>query len=74
MKQLLGTIFWHARPGPQAASAWVPMAQPLRGEAPFLHVMRDNEVARQLYRRMGFADYSEKVVRMVSRCTPDTAA
>jgi ribosomal protein S18 acetylase RimI-like enzyme len=37
-----------------------------RGETPFLHVMRDNAVARRLYERMGFAVYRESVVRVVS--------
>ena len=39
-----------------------------RGELPFLHVMRDNEHAYQLYLRMGFAVYSDSVVRVISRC------
>lgn len=39
----------------------------LRGETPFLHVMRGNEGARALYRRMGFVDYLESVVRVVRR-------
>jgi ribosomal protein S18 acetylase RimI-like enzyme len=38
-----------------------------RKETPFLHVMRDNTGARTLYRRMGFVDYLETVVRVVSR-------
>jgi ribosomal protein S18 acetylase RimI-like enzyme len=38
-----------------------------RGETPFLHVMRANEGARGLYRRMGFADHRETVVRVVTR-------
>ena len=37
-----------------------------RDETPFLHVMRDNLVARRLYERMGFAVYRESVVRVVS--------
>jgi GNAT superfamily N-acetyltransferase len=37
-----------------------------RGEVPFLHVMRANEGAHQLYLRMGFGDYLESVVRVVS--------
>lgn len=41
--------------------------QMLRGETPFLHVMRDNASARALYARMGFRDYRETVVRVVSR-------
>jgi ribosomal protein S18 acetylase RimI-like enzyme len=38
-----------------------------RGETPFLHVMRANEAAHSLYLRMGFRDYRETVVRVVSR-------
>ena len=37
-----------------------------RRETPFLHVMRQNDVARALYERMGFAVYRESVVRVVS--------
>jgi GNAT superfamily N-acetyltransferase len=37
-----------------------------RGETPFLHVMRANEGAHGLYRRMGFRDHVETVVRVVS--------
>ncbi|HEU0200702.1 MAG TPA: GNAT family N-acetyltransferase [Burkholderiaceae bacterium] len=40
--------------------------QMLRGEVPFLHVMRDNVGAHALYERMGFVDYRECVVRVVS--------
>lgn len=39
-----------------------------RQETPFLHVMRSNEAAHQLYLRMGFRDYLESVVRVVSAC------
>jgi ribosomal protein S18 acetylase RimI-like enzyme len=39
-----------------------------RNETPFLHVMRENTGAHQLYLRMGFADYKERVVRVVSPC------
>jgi ribosomal protein S18 acetylase RimI-like enzyme len=39
-----------------------------RHETPFLHVMRDNDRAHRLYERMGFRDYRECVVRVVSRC------
>ena len=41
--------------------------QLLRGETPFLHVMRSNEGARALYRRMGFVEVRESVVRVVRR-------
>jgi predicted GNAT family acetyltransferase len=39
--------------------------QMLRNETPFLHVMRDNTAARQLYERMGFRYYKETVVRVI---------
>jgi ribosomal protein S18 acetylase RimI-like enzyme len=39
-----------------------------RDESPFLHVMRDNSGAHRLYERMGFRDYRESVVRVVSQC------
>ena len=39
----------------------------LHGQAPFLHVMRDNAGARQLYEAMGFRNYKETVVRVVAR-------
>jgi predicted GNAT family acetyltransferase len=38
-----------------------------RGETPFLHVMRDNTGAHRLYERMGFRDYVETPVRVISR-------
>jgi ribosomal protein S18 acetylase RimI-like enzyme len=41
--------------------------QTLRGETPFLHVMRDNHGARALYERMGFRNYRESPVRLVTR-------
>ena len=41
--------------------------QRMRGETPFLHVMRDNARAHELYLRMGFRDYRETIVRVVSR-------
>ena len=41
--------------------------QVTRGETPFLHVMRDNAAAHRLYLGMGFRDYRETVVRVVSR-------
>jgi ribosomal protein S18 acetylase RimI-like enzyme len=37
-----------------------------RGERPFLHVMRANARAHELYLRMGFRDYCETPVRVVS--------
>jgi len=39
--------------------------QMLRGETPFLHVMRDNAGAHQLYQRMGFRDNRESMVRVI---------
>jgi ribosomal protein S18 acetylase RimI-like enzyme len=39
-----------------------------RGETPFLHVMRHNDGAHRLYERMGFRDYRETVVRVITRC------
>lgn len=38
-----------------------------RAETPFLHVMRDNAGARRLYADMGFREYREAIVRVVSR-------
>jgi ribosomal protein S18 acetylase RimI-like enzyme len=38
-----------------------------RGETPVLHVMSANESAHRLYLAMGFADYRESVVRVISR-------
>lgn len=38
-----------------------------RNETTFLHVMRDNTNARRLYERIGFENYKESVVRVVSR-------
>ena len=40
-----------------------------RGEIPVLHVMSGNEGARALYRRMGFQEHRESVVRVVSRAS-----
>ena len=41
-----------------------------RGETPFLHVMSTNLAGHGLYQRMGFADYRESVVRVVSKAPP----
>jgi ribosomal protein S18 acetylase RimI-like enzyme len=38
-----------------------------RGKTPFLHVMSHNTAARALYTKMGFRDYRETVVRVVTR-------
>lgn len=38
-----------------------------RGKIPFLHVLSHNVAARRLYARMGFRDYLETVVRVVTR-------
>jgi predicted GNAT family acetyltransferase len=38
-----------------------------RGEVPFLHVLRDNHPAHDLYARMGFRDHRELTVRVLSR-------
>ena len=38
-----------------------------RGETPFLHVMCANTGAHRLYERMGFRDYRETIVRVISR-------
>lgn len=40
--------------------------QLLRGETPFLHVMRANDTAHGLYLRMGFADWRETPVRVIT--------
>jgi ribosomal protein S18 acetylase RimI-like enzyme len=41
--------------------------QMIRGLTPFLHVMSANTAARTLYEKMGFRNYLETVVRIVSR-------
>ena len=41
--------------------------QMFRGEYPFLHVMSTNKAAHALYRRMGFVDHKESVVRVIVR-------
>ncbi len=38
-----------------------------RRETPFLHVMSSATTAHKLYQRVGFRDYSEAVVRVISR-------
>lgn len=38
-----------------------------RGETPFLHVLRDNRNALEMYQRMGFRDYQDSVVRVLSQ-------
>jgi len=40
--------------------------QMLRGERPFLHVMRDNASARALYERLGFRERRELVLRVAA--------
>ena len=44
------------------------LRQMRRNETPFLHVMHDNPSAHRLYERMGFRDYRESAVRVMSRC------
>ena len=44
------------------------LRQMRRNETPFLHVMHDNSSAHRLYERMGFRDYRESVVRVISPC------
>jgi predicted GNAT family acetyltransferase len=41
--------------------------QMMREEVPFLHVMRNNSSAHQFYERMGFRNYSEPRVRVITR-------
>ncbi|MDE2250232.1 MAG: GNAT family N-acetyltransferase [Gammaproteobacteria bacterium] len=41
-----------------------------RGQTPFLHVMSANGGARRLYERLGFRNYLEPVVRVISVRTP----
>ena len=38
-----------------------------RGQTSFLHVMRDKPEVRQLYERLGFVAYRERVVRVITR-------
>ena len=42
--------------------------QLLRNEVPFLHVMRENASAHAFYERLGFRNYRESVIRVVSLC------
>jgi ribosomal protein S18 acetylase RimI-like enzyme len=42
--------------------------QQQRHETPFLHVMRDNGNAHRFYERMGFRDYHETIIRVISPC------
>lgn len=58
---------WQGRGLARRLMAKLLRRQVLRGETPFLHVMRDNVHAHALYLRMGFRDYREVVVRVVSR-------
>ena len=44
----------------------VMQSQFTRGETPFLHVMSSNAGARRLYEQLGFSNYLEPVVRIVS--------
>ena len=37
------------------------------GELPFLHVMRANQAAHDFYVRLGFVDYLESTVRVLTR-------
>ncbi len=39
-----------------------------RNETPFLHVMSVNSNARGIYAQMGFRDYQESLVRVISLC------
>ncbi|MEP6756473.1 MAG: GNAT family N-acetyltransferase [Chthonomonadales bacterium] len=38
-----------------------------RGKTPFLHVISTNDIAHNLYLKLGFQDYLESVVRVISR-------
>jgi predicted GNAT family acetyltransferase len=37
-----------------------------RGELPVLHVMRSNAIAHGLYKKMGFRDYKETILRVLT--------
>lgn len=43
------------------------LTQLQRGETPVLHVMQANATAHGLYRRMGFRDHRESVVRVITK-------
>jgi ribosomal protein S18 acetylase RimI-like enzyme len=43
------------------------LRQTLRGKQPFLHVMSHNTPARALYEKLGFRNYRETVVRVLTR-------
>jgi ribosomal protein S18 acetylase RimI-like enzyme len=51
----------------RALSLKIVHRQMRRGLTPFLHVLSANTAARTLYEKMGFRDYLETVVRIVSR-------
>ncbi len=51
----------------RALSLKVIRRQMLRGQTPFLHVLNTNTAARALYEKIGFRNYLETVVRVVSR-------
>jgi ribosomal protein S18 acetylase RimI-like enzyme len=53
----------------RALSLKVIHRQMARGLTPFLHVLSPNTPARALYEKMGFRNYLETVVRIVSRTT-----
>jgi predicted GNAT family acetyltransferase len=38
-----------------------------RGKTPFLHVISQNTPARALYEKLGFRNYRETVVRVLTR-------
>lgn len=48
--------------------------QLLANEIPFLHVMSGNTAAHDMYLRMGFRDYCETPVRVISRINNDSIA
>jgi GNAT superfamily N-acetyltransferase len=58
---------WQGRGLASGLTAQIIRKQLARGQLPFLHVMSANTVARALYRRMGFDEYRETVVRVVGK-------